>query len=140
MKRENFRILVCDDDHSLREIIVNDLYRNFNNIQVIECENGIDGFSQTEAFRFDLIISDYNMGIAAGDGISLYKYDRSHSLNCPFIILSGEPQDRFSPYLNNSGFLYLPKPSALPDLINEIIKLAPQIGLNLNENDQKKIG
>ena len=54
------RVLTVDDSPTMRRIIVNSLKKiGFNDI--IEAENGVEGFEKLAANEVDLIITDWNM-------------------------------------------------------------------------------
>ena len=54
------RVLTVDDSPTMRRIIVNSLKKiGFENI--IEAENGVEGFEKLAANEVDLIITDWNM-------------------------------------------------------------------------------
>ena len=85
------RILVAEDEKSIREFIVINLARN--GFEVVEAENGQDGMSKLDSDKFGLIITDINMPVM--DGIQFIKEVRKsldHKFT-PIIVLTTENQE-----------------------------------------------
>lgn len=86
-----YRILVCDDERGIRDLIGK--YARFEGNVVIEAENGLDAIEKFSDDKFDIVIMDVMMpGL---DGFSTVKEIRKTS-NVPVIMLSarGEEYDR----------------------------------------------
>lgn len=85
------RILICDDEAKIREIIKK--YAIFSNYEVVEAENGLDALEKIKEYKIDLIIMDIMMPDL--DGFSTVKEIRKE-LDTPVIMLSarGEEYDK----------------------------------------------
>lgn len=86
LKREMYKVLVVEDDHEIRELIVNTLSPYY---VVHSAANGTEAFSLTEEQRPDLILSDLAMPMM--DGLTLCRAvrERFPEKYIPFIILTG---------------------------------------------------
>lgn len=85
------RILICDDEEKIREIIKK--YTLFYNHEVLESENGLDALKKLENHKVDVIIMDIMMPEL--DGFSTVKELRK-KYTTPIIMLSakGEEYDK----------------------------------------------
>ena len=120
MKKKR-KILICDDSSDFLALIEDVLLITFENIEVHSCENGLKAMELNELSDFDIFISDYDMGVNGGDGISFYENLRSHELNAPFILLSAHERDRFDSYLSKGDFFFQQKPLE-PEELNDLLK------------------
>jgi len=103
------RILYCEDDDLLRDMIVSQLEDCFHTPFIIQALNGLEGYEQFQSTSFDLIISDYNMNVHQGDGLSLYKKIREIDSNINFVMLTSMTEDIFSEVLKDTNFHYAHK-------------------------------
>ena len=85
------KILICDDESKIREIIKK--YAVFSNYEVVEAENGLDALQKLKEQTVDLIIMDIMMPEL--DGFSTVKEIRKKD-DTPVIMLSakGEEYDK----------------------------------------------
>ena len=90
-------ILYCEDDETIREILKTQLEFEFPDSFLVICTNGLEGQKQIDCMKFDLIISDFDMNLKGGDGISLFKYAKNvhKENNFNFIMLSSHPENLF---------------------------------------------
>ncbi len=96
-------ILCCEDDEILLRHLHDELEYAYPNSLIIICENGLQAIKQLEIVDFDLIISDYDMKVAGGDGLSLFEYTEKMGIETPFIIFSGvSGTANFTPPQKNS--------------------------------------
>ena len=56
----NIKVLVVDDFATMRRIVTN-LLNNIGFTNIVEAEDGLEGFNLAKNGEFDLIISDWNM-------------------------------------------------------------------------------
>jgi YesN/AraC family two-component response regulator len=119
------KILLVDDEDSIREIIVMMIEDYFQN-EVLQAKNGQEAFELIESNSKDigLIISDQNMPKLKG--IDIYKKNKENH-NIPFILLSGNDLRDIPDYIDyketNPLNHYCPKPYEEDDLV-EMIKLS----------------
>lgn len=83
------KILIVDDQLSMRGLTRHGL-EQIGIIDVTEAKDGPDALTKLKGCRFDLIISDWNMGEMTG--LDLLKTVRSNPLtkNTPFVMATGE--------------------------------------------------
>ena len=91
------RILVVDDDASVRELLKNRLLAN--GYEVVMMDNGLDAISMMKNWRPDLIIMDVYM--PSIDGLSLFQEIQSDEelKDIPILVISGvkSMRDIFQP-------------------------------------------
>lgn len=86
--KDKIKILVIEDTHDLREVIVDIL--TFEGMQVIEAENGQVGIDKAKEHLPDLILCDIMMPVK--DGYQVFN-ELSHNIDfkhIPFIFLSAK--------------------------------------------------
>ena len=103
------RILYCEDEDLLRDMVVSQLEECFHKPFIIQALNGFEGYEQFQSTSFDLIISDYDMKTYQGDGLSLYKKIREINPNINFVMLTSMNEDIFSEVLRDTNFHYAHK-------------------------------
>ncbi len=86
------RILVVEDDPDLRKILRLQLMAN--DFEVIEAENGLEGFNEVQAQRPDCVILDLMMPVL--DGFGFLKRARSliDLQDIPILILTASQDER----------------------------------------------
>lgn len=102
-------ILIVEDDMYLRYIIRNQL--EHENYQVIEAENGEEGFDLAKKVRPDLIISDIKMPVMESYDLLTCIRENPETANIPFIVLTvlNHPSERkLSEYLEANAFIVNP--------------------------------
>ena len=90
------RILCCDDCIEILETLEESLMNHFPDFKIETCLSGIDAMAIIKERPFDLIISDYDMKVAGGDGVSLFKFTEQYNIKSPFILYTGHPESHFS--------------------------------------------
>lgn len=90
------RILCCDDCIEILETLEESLMRYFPDSKIEVCSSGIDAMAIIKEKPFDLIISDYDMKVAGGDGVSLFRFTEQNNMKLPFILYTGHPESHFS--------------------------------------------
>ncbi len=87
MMNQNYKILVVDDNDSIRQLIMTKL--RSGGFDVVCAESGLDAIQQFNNESFDLILTDINMpGI---NGNILAQYIRNVTMDVPVIGITGEP-------------------------------------------------
>lgn len=110
------RILLVEDDHSLRQLNARGL--RSRGYDVIEASNGEEALSlfEDDPQRVDLIISDVVM--PKMDGPTLLRTIRDKQYDVKIIFVSGYAEDAFENSLPaNEQFSFLPKPFTLSQLV-----------------------
>ncbi len=59
------RYLVVDDSPTMRRIVINAL-KTFGITDIVEAEDGQDGFAKLNSSQFDFVITDWNMPVMTG--------------------------------------------------------------------------
>ena len=87
----SIKVLVVDDMSTMRRIVKNVL-RQIGFTDIMEAENGQDGFTKLKSGGFGLVVSDWNMPVM--QGIELLKAVRADSelKNIPFLMVTAEAQ------------------------------------------------
>jgi two-component system chemotaxis response regulator CheY len=81
-------VLIVDDSRAMRMIVRRTLRQaGFNNINVLEAENGNDALSKLAEFPPDLVLSDWNMPDM--DGLALLTELRRHT-KVPFCFITAQ--------------------------------------------------
>ena len=108
-------ILYCEDDSELREMMTGQLITEFPDSTVVSCPNGLEGQQKINSMTFDLIVSDFDMKVLNGDGISLFHHakEKLQHDQFVFVIVSSHPRKTFDKYLDDSNFYYCEKQEAL---------------------------
>lgn len=83
------KVLIVDDEEEIRELINTCLKRE--NIQCVECPDGMSALSQLRKEEFDLVILDIMMEDI--DGYEVLREIRSHNKTMPVIFLSARQEE-----------------------------------------------
>lgn len=83
------RVLIVDDDQSIRKIISKVLYSN--DIEPTEVASGEEAIKLLRSSDFDLIILDIMLG--GIDGFDVIKEIRTNDINTPIMVLSGRSEE-----------------------------------------------
>lgn len=110
MKNEK-RVLVVDDEVSVRELIVNIL--DFLDVSSETAGNGAEALLKMRTQRFDLIISDIDMPVMGG--IELWQSVSAMSNPPSFVFVTGNSSDERRETLARVGYtgLVIGKPFSL---------------------------
>ncbi len=117
------RVLVADDDDTLRRAVARALQRS--NCEVVAVDCGKRAIAELEAAPFDVILSDVHM--PDGTGLDLLRAVRRIDLDVPVILMSGMPDVQTASQAVEYGvFRYLVKPLdiiALPKLVEHAARV-----------------
>ena len=114
------RILLAEDDHSLRGFLTRALERAGHS--VVECENGDDAIDALDQGPWDLLLTDIVM--PGADGIEVARVAASRQPGIRIMFITGfaavalSAQDRAP-----AGAKVLSKPVHLRDLVSEVEKM-----------------
>lgn len=98
-------ILLVDDDTSFLEILSYALKSKTVNVITASCvEEALD---KLKKIKFDLIISDYDMG--SDNGLSILKFLRNNNDNVKFIMLTGKDSSELKYEVEKEKGIYLDK-------------------------------
>jgi DNA-binding NarL/FixJ family response regulator len=116
------RILIVDDDASVRSIVRRGLEHQLGSI-CEEAENGLDGIAKAKTFRADLIILDLAMPVMNGfETAMVLQREMRH---VPVVILSMYAHDHFGATLQKIFGVrgIIPKDEGINSLIERIQKI-----------------
>jgi len=149
LKKENSldkdkTILIVDDNFEIRTYLNLHLQTTFN---VIESENGEDGYNKAIEHVPDLIISDIAM--PKMDGITMCSHVKSNSItdHIPVILLTARTRDKYlRRSLLNGADAYLTKPfdihmlrQKVDNLLNQIEKIQRKVNSEINSEKENNV-
>ncbi|MEZ5316016.1 MAG: response regulator [Vicinamibacterales bacterium] len=115
--RRTRRVLVVDDEESVRELVAKTLTN-----AMYEVETATDGAAAVARLRdhqYDLLITDLKM--PGMDGLSVIREARRSSMDLPIIIITGYSTEASAIEAINLGVCgYLTKPFRLPKIVSEV--------------------
>lgn len=89
------RILIVEDSATMRQVLRFALTR-LKNVEIVEAQDGLDGFRKLSADHFDLVLIDVNMPVM--DGLKLIGLIRNdddlHDIPIVVITTEGAEEDR----------------------------------------------
>jgi len=123
MERSNRRILLVDDDSSVRECVSQALTEA--GYEVLEARDGKEGMMRAERDRPNLILLDLVMPRWSGMTV-LEHLRRGHASRVRIIMMSGEDQERFRPLAESKGVDgFLCKPFCVESLVEKVQSILP---------------
>src|SRR4030095_11001867 len=63
---DSVRTLIADDDSSVRGLVRRGLTRQFESLDIVECENGLAALELLTSGEFDLVLLDVSMPLMDG--------------------------------------------------------------------------
>lgn len=97
--REKMKILYAEDEPSMREITKE--FLEMDGIAVDTACSATEAIEMIDRYRYDAIISDYQM--PGMDGIELLRFLRSRSNNMPFVLFTGKGREEIAIQALNTG-------------------------------------
>jgi len=133
IRNESIRILVVDDEESLREVCA-DALRD-EGYQVLQSEDGRDALKVISANRIDLVISDLRMPEMSG--FELLEKIKEKQLEIDFLIMTGFATIETAVDCMKMGAAdYLPKPFNIKHLL---VKVSKVLRDRAAKNEQKRL-
>jgi CheY-like chemotaxis protein len=112
-------ILIVEDDHNLRSILVKHLKRS--GYHVIEASDGMEALKRIEQGRYDLVLTDIVIPYISGVGVvTALKKKWPH---IPVIAMTGFGKEPELAAMEKNADLVLPKPVKMAYLLEQIAKL-----------------
>ncbi len=123
---ERKRILIVEDDDTARELVRMTLERH--GYEVVEAENGIEGYDLLMREQVDLIITDINMPSA--DGTHLVRRVRAtpEVAGTPILVVTGYGTGSATFTLAQGADAYEPKPIEPHGLLASVRRLLDRDG------------
>ena len=113
------RILVIEDESSIRRVLVKILGEENSQYKVFEAEDGAAGLALVKKEDFDLVLCDIKM--PKMDGIEVLEASRKEKPEIPFIMISGHGDlDTAVNAMRLGAFDYISKPPDLNRLLTTV--------------------
>ena len=132
------RILVCEDEDSIREFVVLNLKRSGYDVVDVSCgEDAIKAFDDADG-AFDAVLLDIMMpGI---DGFAVCRQLRERSDNIGIIMLSAKSQemDKVSSLMMGADD-YITKPFSISELIARVDAICRRVSLVDSKTDKQNV-
>jgi two-component system response regulator PilR (NtrC family) len=116
-EQENYKVLVVDDNHHMRQILCEFLKDQGYSITTVK--NGEDAIDVLSAHHFDIVLTDLNMGQL--NGIDVLKKTKELSPHTPVIITTGNSDVTYViEALRYNADDYILKPFRMTDLLERM--------------------
>lgn len=113
------RILIIEDEASIRRVLVKILTEENNQYQVFEAEDGLIGTEMIKKDDFDLVLCDIKM--PKMDGVEVLEAVKKIKPEIPMVMISGHGDlDTAVKTMRMGAFDYISKPPDLNRLLNTI--------------------
>ena len=113
------RILIIEDEASIRRVLVKILTEEINQYQVFEAEDGLIGTEMIKKDDFDLVLCDIKM--SKMDGVEVLEIVKKIKPEIPMVMISGHGDlDTAVKTMRMGAFDYISKPPDLNRLLNTI--------------------
>ena len=113
------RILIIEDEASIRRVLVKILTEEINQYQVFEAEDGLIGTEMIKKDDFDLVLCDIKM--PKMDGVEVLEAVKKIKPEIPMVMISGHGDlDTAVNTMRMGAFDYISKPPDLNRLLNTI--------------------
>ncbi|MFP4237559.1 MAG: sigma-54-dependent transcriptional regulator, partial [Desulfonatronovibrio sp.] len=133
IKNELIKILVVDDEESLREICMDAL--KDENYQVFQAENGQEALDVIASNEIDLVISDLRMPVM--NGLELLEKINQKKLDVDFLVMTGFATIETAVECMKMGAAdYLPKPFNINHLLVKVSKVVQD---RFHRNERKRL-
>lgn len=133
------KILIVEDEASIRRVLKNILTEENKNYQVEEAEDGLEGMEKIKDTDFDLILCDIKM--PKMDGMEVLKATMKIKPETNFVMISGHGDlETAVECMKLGAFDYISKPPDLNRLLNTVrIALDQKKLVNENQRLKKKV-
>ena len=113
------KILIIEDESSIRRVLTKIIQEENKNYQVDEAEDGLIGIEMIEKTEYDLVLCDIKM--PKMDGVEVLERTQKFNPEIPFIMISGHGDLETAVQTMRMGaFDYISKPPDLNRLLNAI--------------------
>ncbi|MDR6300518.1 sigma-54-dependent transcriptional regulator [Mesonia maritima] len=134
------RILVIEDEASIRRVLIKILTEENKNYTVEEAEDGLSGMEKIKNEDYDLVLCDIKM--PKMDGVEVLEATKKVKPEIPFVMISGHGDIETAVNTMKIGaFDYISKPPDLNRLLNTVrIALDRKELVTENKRLKKKVG
>ena len=113
------RILIIEDEASIRRVLIKILTEESNTYTVDEAEDGIKGLEKIKTVDYDLVLCDIKM--PKMDGVDLLEAVKKIKPEIPFVMISGHgDMETAIQTMRLGAFDYISKPPDLNRLLNTV--------------------
>ncbi len=111
---------MVDDSRVMRQIVIRTLRQaGFDWVEVVQAENGREGFEAVRAENPDIVLSDWNMPEASG--IEMLQNLRGSGLDVPFGFVTSEGSEEMREKAAAAGALFLIAKPFTPEMFAEAL-------------------
>jgi len=115
------KALVVDDSRVMRQIVIRTLRQaGYDWVEVVQAENGKEGFAAVASEQPDLVLSDWNMPEATG--IEMLHDLRASGQDVPFGFVTSEGSEEMREKAAAAGALFLIAKPFTPEAFAEALK------------------
>jgi DNA-binding response OmpR family regulator len=119
MGTQKTTILIVEDDHDLRSILVKHIKRS--GYHVIEASDGMEALKRLDHDRYDLVITDIVIPYISGVGVVTALKKKWPAI--PVIAITGFGKEPELAAMEKNADLVLPKPVKMAHLLEQIARL-----------------
>ena len=132
------KILIIEDEASIRRVLIKILSEENNSYSVDEAEDGIQGFEKIKATDYDLVLCDIKM--PKMDGVELLEAVKKIKPEIPMVMISGHgDMETAINAMRLGAFDYISKPPDLNRLLNTVRNALDKKQLVVENKILKKI-
>ena len=119
MPESGLRVLLVEDDALVARALAHVLARQ---AEVVEIADSVaDALQRLDADRYDLIVTDYDLGPGRPTGLDLVRTIRARPLAIPIVLVSGVLDERLRASATAAGVdACLAKPARADDLLTVV--------------------
>ncbi|CAN5831249.1 hypothetical protein BH23GEM9_BH23GEM9_30130 [soil metagenome] len=123
---DHFRLLIVDDDEVDRMAVRRSLRTAGLSVDATEARDVGGALAALEADTFDCVFLDYQL--PGGDGLRVLRTARGRGVTTPFVVLTGQNDDRVAVELMKAGATdYLAKDAAGPESLVKVLRHAVRV-------------
>ena len=132
------RILVCEDEDSIREFVVLNLKRSGYEVVDVNCgEKAIEAFDR-ENGRFDIALLDIMMPVIDGFGVCKALRERSDTLGVIMLSAKSQEMDKVSSLMMGADD-YITKPFSISELIARVDAVYRRVSRSSSRNEKQEL-
>ena len=132
------RILVCEDEDSIREFVVLNLKRSGYEVVDVNCgEKAIEAFDR-ENGRFDIALLDIMMPGIDGFGVCKALRERSDTLGVIMLSAKSQEVDKVSSLMMGADD-YITKPFSISELIARVDAVYRRVSRSSSRNEKQEL-
>ncbi len=136
MITEKFKILIIEDEHSVRESYKDML--EFLGYESDSAENGVEGLKMLDKYKYDIVITDLNMPLL--DGLETLKRVKKKQPNVEVIVVTGFATiENAIEAMKHGAFDYITKPVSIEHVKIVLGRCANHLKANLENIELKNL-